>query len=400
MRGGPDEEGDLNNNQTRELLCDDYCLTLERNRKFAEALGIIPPTAVSPFYFSDILIHLGRASPNLIMRLEKTFDDFIKNPNSHKYSFPPMDRLQRQIIHELCKPYNLDSESMDREPYRNVIVTKRRDSKTPPVLLSTIIQEEILKQQQQQQQQQNNNSNMNSSSSSSSSSGNNPSRPSSILIYDLNPDVKTHHLMTLLQTFENQFTLKWIDDFSALAIFNNYNVMRSALYYLTGGPFKVMEYRESATTRSTSLSDTSSTGTTTSSDGGTATKEKKKREYQPAKESWRDDNNYFAALEEANRNNNNNSNSNNIPGSTINYAKVAVAPPRNNNSKSDEMWGGDEESTKFEREEQAFQSLNDLKQEIKQISNTTSQPATTSTTSTSTIPLNTSTEEEDWEKGN
>jgi predicted RNA-binding protein Jag len=40
-----------------------------------------------------------------------------------------MDRIQRKLVHELVRYYNLDSESVNREPNRAVQIIKRKDSK-------------------------------------------------------------------------------------------------------------------------------------------------------------------------------------------------------------------------------------------------------------------------------
>lgn len=53
----------------------------------------------------------------------------INNFKSTHYSFPPMDKIQRQIIHELSKYYNLDSQSCNIDELKKVVITKRKDSK-------------------------------------------------------------------------------------------------------------------------------------------------------------------------------------------------------------------------------------------------------------------------------
>lgn len=40
-----------------------------------------------------------------------------------------MDRVKRQLVHELAKYYNLETQSIDKEPVRSVVVSRTRDSK-------------------------------------------------------------------------------------------------------------------------------------------------------------------------------------------------------------------------------------------------------------------------------
>jgi predicted RNA-binding protein Jag len=62
------------------------------------------------------------------MRTEKRFEELIRT-SSNRAAMPPMDRVQRRMVHEMAKFYNLDTESFDNEPNRTVTVTKRKDSK-------------------------------------------------------------------------------------------------------------------------------------------------------------------------------------------------------------------------------------------------------------------------------
>lgn len=40
-----------------------------------------------------------------------------------------MDRVKRQLVHELAKYYRLETQSIDKEPVRSVTVSRTRDSK-------------------------------------------------------------------------------------------------------------------------------------------------------------------------------------------------------------------------------------------------------------------------------
>ena len=62
-------------------------------------------------------------------------------------------------------------------------------------------------------------------------------------VYDLTPEIKTHHLTSLLHPFEGYYQLRWLDEFNALVLFKDANRMRSALYILQGR-FHVEQYRD------------------------------------------------------------------------------------------------------------------------------------------------------------
>ena len=78
--------------------------------------------------YNDILIQLGKANISLVLRLERRFEELIKG-HSTKSLLGSMDRIERRIVHEVAKFYQLDTESFDKEPHRSVTVTKRKDSK-------------------------------------------------------------------------------------------------------------------------------------------------------------------------------------------------------------------------------------------------------------------------------
>jgi len=117
-----------------ELSCDEQCELEARNRNLAEALGIsipIPsPTGVAEIQKpSDWLLDFARFHRKSVEKLERKFEKFLCG-NSQKLAFPTsLDHIQRKFIHELANIYRCDSVSLDKEPFRNVVVTKRNDSR-------------------------------------------------------------------------------------------------------------------------------------------------------------------------------------------------------------------------------------------------------------------------------
>lgn len=123
-RGGEDDN--MPQMAQRELLCDEFCEKEKRSKQLADAFGKV----IDQEMYSDVLLSLARANPSFIQKMEKKFEELLRSSSgSNKILFPPMQRIQRQIVHELAKAYNLESESQDREPNRSVIVTKRKDSR-------------------------------------------------------------------------------------------------------------------------------------------------------------------------------------------------------------------------------------------------------------------------------
>lgn len=108
-------------------MCDEQCAVEARNRKLAEAFGISLDRNTGSIY-PDILLQLGKANREFVMRTEKRFEDLVKSAAT-RASMPPMDRVQRRMVHEMAKFYQLDTESYDKEPNRTVTVTKRKESK-------------------------------------------------------------------------------------------------------------------------------------------------------------------------------------------------------------------------------------------------------------------------------
>jgi len=52
---------------------------------------------------------------------------------------PPMPPDKRKFVHDLASVYRMDTQMMDREPYRSVQLIRRVDTRVPTPLLSTFI---------------------------------------------------------------------------------------------------------------------------------------------------------------------------------------------------------------------------------------------------------------------
>lgn len=100
-----------------------------RNKKLAEALGISSSGEKGPQY-SDLLINLVKASPLFVKKIEQAFEEFLNSPVTNtKLNLPAMDRVKRQLVHELARYYRMETQSVDKEPIRSVVVSRSRDSR-------------------------------------------------------------------------------------------------------------------------------------------------------------------------------------------------------------------------------------------------------------------------------
>lgn len=135
-----------------KLECDEECATLERNRRLAEALQIDPTS--DPFnvrstsVYSDSLKEEARKDLNFVTKVEDEIKNLIEITNKGKqakrtYTFQPMNRDHRKIIHDLAEVYGLESISYDSEPKRSVTVTAQKGiSVCPNSSLSSLIKRE------------------------------------------------------------------------------------------------------------------------------------------------------------------------------------------------------------------------------------------------------------------
>uniref|UniRef100_A0A8C6UGD8 Nuclear transcription factor, X-box binding 1 n=1 Tax=Neogobius melanostomus TaxID=47308 RepID=A0A8C6UGD8_9GOBI len=135
-----------------KLECDEECAILERNRRLAEALQIDPSS--DPFnvrstsVYSDSLKEDARKDINFVTKVEDEIRNLIEITNKGKqakrtYTFQPMNREHRRVIHELAEVYKMESISYDSEPKRSVSVTAQKGvAVCPNSSLSSIIRRE------------------------------------------------------------------------------------------------------------------------------------------------------------------------------------------------------------------------------------------------------------------
>eukprot|EP00814_Leptocylindrus_danicus_P006555 CAMPEP_0116018570 /NCGR_PEP_ID=MMETSP0321-20121206/8721_1 /TAXON_ID=163516 /ORGANISM="Leptocylindrus danicus var. danicus, Strain B650" /LENGTH=803 /DNA_ID=CAMNT_0003488977 /DNA_START=15 /DNA_END=2426 /DNA_ORIENTATION=+ len=135
---------------------------LERNQRFANALGIAPSTvrnkaglvgwarptttARSDFCdeltaadYPDSLIVDAKENLALVLKIEKQWTAFLNNDKDKSFQCKPMEKPKRKLVHEYSDFWFLHTESFDPAPYRYVNCVKTADTKMPYPLLSAAV---------------------------------------------------------------------------------------------------------------------------------------------------------------------------------------------------------------------------------------------------------------------
>lgn len=114
-------------NIKKTLPCNEECARLERNRKLALALNIDQSKHVDGGdhipYATDTLNTFAE-NVQWAQDQEREFRVFVDSADEKRLRFKPMRSQQRAFIHALAQDFGLDSESMDPEPHRHVMIWK------------------------------------------------------------------------------------------------------------------------------------------------------------------------------------------------------------------------------------------------------------------------------------
>eukprot|EP00804_Cyclotella_cryptica_P025345 CCRYP_012443-RD/>CCRYP_012443-RD protein AED:0.12 eAED:0.12 QI:268/1/1/1/1/0.66/3/4084/973 len=134
---------------------------LERNRNFANALGVVPaplrnepaltgwarPTTVeiqldqfgnelNTTQYPDALLSQAKERMTELIKLEKAWKKFLADDKEASYSLKPMDRATRLFVHEYSDFWRLKTQSYDPEGRRYIHCSKLVDTSAPYPLLS------------------------------------------------------------------------------------------------------------------------------------------------------------------------------------------------------------------------------------------------------------------------
>jgi hypothetical protein len=135
---------------------------MNRNRAFAEALGVVPSTVrgfsgslnsgwarpseglqldeygneLNTTVYPDSLILQARDKMAVLVKLEKRWKTFLADDTSASLPLNKMDRPTRAMVHEYAAFWNLRTESFDPEPRRYIHCSKLQNTRAPFPLLS------------------------------------------------------------------------------------------------------------------------------------------------------------------------------------------------------------------------------------------------------------------------
>jgi transcriptional repressor NF-X1 len=118
---------DTEGNNGRSLACNEECARLERNRKLAIALNIdksLHTDGGDHIPYSTETLNLFGESPKWAQMQEREFRVFAMSDDEKRLRFKPMKARERVFIHHLAEDFGMDSESMDPEPHRHVMIWK------------------------------------------------------------------------------------------------------------------------------------------------------------------------------------------------------------------------------------------------------------------------------------
>lgn len=125
-------------NGGQKLPCTPACAVAQRNAALAEAFGISKDrqagSSQNTVWLQDTLTFYGE-NMTLAKHIEQTFIEFF-NSSRATHLFSPMKYPQRKFIHEIATKFKMRSESLDEEPFRSVLISKKADSALPKPSLS------------------------------------------------------------------------------------------------------------------------------------------------------------------------------------------------------------------------------------------------------------------------
>lgn len=106
------------------MKCDDECGRLERNRNLALALHISDDHTDDHVPYSAGTLQIYLEDIAWAHKQEDILRVFTADNEEKRYRFPPMKPRQRQFIHSIGEDFGFDTESLDPEPHRHVMVFK------------------------------------------------------------------------------------------------------------------------------------------------------------------------------------------------------------------------------------------------------------------------------------
>jgi len=239
------------------LSCDEACLKELRQKKLADAFGVLPTD--KPTSYSESLINLAKAIPLFVKNIETELAAFFRPGNVKTQLKLPtngsMDKIQAMVVGQLAKYYFLTVETVGESNHKQVILTKKMGSRCPTLLLSQVIQinnTTILQSSERNGQQVYHSTNYSPTTESCT-----------LHIYDIDKQFRNSHIDAYLKDFEGTYVIQWIDEDNALAIFKHHSSFQKVLTELKdtnqeGPHFKTKIYHDYDSKNTNSLNSTPS----------------------------------------------------------------------------------------------------------------------------------------------
>ena len=117
--GVPEPHGRQNS-----LKCDDECARLERNRNLAMALHISDDHTDEHVPYSTGSLNMYLEDVAWAHKQEGLLRLFAADDDEKRYRFLPMKPRQRAFVHSVAEDFGFDSESVDPEPHRHILLFK------------------------------------------------------------------------------------------------------------------------------------------------------------------------------------------------------------------------------------------------------------------------------------
>ena len=119
----------------QRLECGDPCLIHQRNIALAEALQINPSDGAesnSQANYSDEVLLFYRDNKHSIRNLIKQFNSFL-NSSRYRLYLEPMSSKHRKVVYEMAEMYGFDTETIDEEQYRSVVLVQNQNARIPEI---------------------------------------------------------------------------------------------------------------------------------------------------------------------------------------------------------------------------------------------------------------------------
>lgn len=113
--------GPVKTSNNKTLECNEECRMAERNRRLAIGLQIRNPDLPSKLQpkYSDFIRGWAKKDAKLVSMIHEKLTELVKlakdskHQKSRSYSFPTMNREKRQLVHEMCEMFGVESKVLN-----------------------------------------------------------------------------------------------------------------------------------------------------------------------------------------------------------------------------------------------------------------------------------------------